>query len=118
MTKNVIMNAVIMIVAVVCVLTGCGSSSPQTTKEEISPVVAPQMVSYEPVGYKEVVYVGTSYVGIDVYYLVDMNNGVVYLGAEHHGSSRYDHGFSVTVMLNPDGTPVTADQIGLELPTE
>lgn len=114
MTKKTI---IMIAVTIICVLTGCGSSSPQTT-EGIAPVVAPQIASYEPVGQKEVVYVGTSYVGIDVYYLVDMNNGVVYLGAEHHGSSRYDHGFSVTVMLNPDGTPVTADQIGLELPTE
>ena len=41
-------------------------------------------------------------------YLVDKNTGVVYLKYYGHRST------AITVMLNADGTPVTADQIGLE----
>ena len=41
-------------------------------------------------------------------YLVDKNTGVVYL--MYYGYYRT----AITVMLNADGTPVTADQIGLE----
>lgn len=41
-------------------------------------------------------------------YVVDGNTGVVYL--QYSGTSSH----SLTVMLNIDGTPITAKQIGLE----
>lgn len=40
------------------------------------------------------------------YYTIDRNTGVVYL--EYDDTYRH----AITVMLNPDGTPVTAEQIG------
>jgi len=44
----------------------------------------------------------------DYEYIVDINTGVVYL--EYHRFNRY----GVTVMLNPDGTPIIAEQLGFE----
>ena len=41
-------------------------------------------------------------------YLVDNNTGVVYL--EYDGAKRH----AISVMLNADGTPVTAEQLGLK----
>lgn len=41
-------------------------------------------------------------------YLVDSNTGVVYI----EYSSGYQR--AITVMLNADGTPITADQLGIE----
>ena len=41
-------------------------------------------------------------------YLVDNNTGVVYL--EYDSAKRH----AISVMLNADGTPVTAEQIGLK----
>lgn len=41
-------------------------------------------------------------------YLVDSNTGVVYI----EYSSMYQR--AITVMLNADGTPITADQLGIE----
>ena len=45
--------------------------------------------------------------GCCYYYVVDMNTGVVYLCFD----SVYRH--AITVMLNRDGTPVTAEQLGI-----
>nr|WP_297765594.1 DUF6440 family protein [uncultured Butyrivibrio sp.] len=45
----------------------------------------------------------------DYHYLVDENTGVVYL---EYDSGLYKYG--ITVMLNADGTPVTAEQLGIE----
>jgi len=42
------------------------------------------------------------------YYTIDKRTGVVYLSY-----SEYNH-HGITVMLNADGTPVTADQLGIE----
>lgn len=41
-------------------------------------------------------------------YIIDANTGVVYL--EANGGYKY----AITVMLNADGTPVTAEQLGIE----
>lgn len=46
--------------------------------------------------------------GYCYYYAVDVNTGVVYLCFD---SGMYRHG--ITVMLNRDGTPVTAEQLGI-----
>lgn len=46
--------------------------------------------------------------GCCYYYVVDMNTGMVYLC---FNSGMYRHG--ITVMLNRDGTPVTAEQLGI-----
>ena len=51
--------------------------------------VSPNLIRYDKGGYS---------------YLVDNNTGVVYL--------QYQEGISV--MFNPDGTPITRDQLGLE----
>ena len=49
----------------------------------------------------------TAYGNGSYFYLVDNRTGVVYL----EYSFSYQHGLSV--MLNPDGSPVTMDQLGL-----
>ena len=43
----------------------------------------------------------------DYYYTIDKRTGVVYL------SYHSDYCQAITVMLNADGTPVTADQLGI-----
>ena len=44
------------------------------------------------------------------YYSIDKKTGVVYL----HYDAFYKH--ALTVMLNADGTPVTAEQLGIDCP--
>lgn len=46
--------------------------------------------------------------GLPYYYLVDKNTGVVYLARSYRGN------YGITVMLNRDGTPVVAEQVGIE----
>lgn len=41
-------------------------------------------------------------------YIIDRRTGVVYLSQNYYGS------YSMTAMINPDGTAITADQLGLE----
>lgn len=42
-------------------------------------------------------------------YMIDANTGVVYLGVRGYKS------YAVTVMMNADGSVMTADQLGLEI---
>ena len=46
--------------------------------------------------------------GYGYFYVVDANTGVVYL--------KYESGYhgAITVMLNADGTPITAEQLGIK----
>lgn len=44
----------------------------------------------------------------DYFYIIDKNTGVVYLG--YDGFRKY----GLSVMLNRDGTPVTAEQLGIK----
>lgn len=92
------MNKVIItLVICVCIaLCGCGSNtSSRASAKRDSVNVSPNVL----VGVIE----GGSY-----YYLVDRNTGVVYLCY----NATYQH--SITVMLNADGTPVTAEQLGIQ----
>lgn len=58
--------------------------------------------------YPNVIEIGDANNDNGYFYLVDKNTGVVYLG--------YDAVYrrAITVMLNADGTPITADQLGIE----
>lgn len=93
------MNKVIItLVICVCIaLCGCGSNtSSRASAKRDSVNVSPNVL----VG---VIEGGDS----SYYYLVDRNTGVVYLCY----NATYQH--SITVMLNADGTPVTAEQLGI-----
>lgn len=72
-------------------LAGCESAGARASKEYSN--------YYTP----DVVDLGNDY----YYYTIDKRTGVVYLS--------YDtfHHHAITVMLNADGTPVTADQLGI-----
>ena len=76
-------------------LSGCRQSNVQYGTKEISNI-KPNLLSLR--GSRAVAY----------NYMVDANTGVVYL--EAYGINRY----AITVMLNADGTPVTAEQLGIE----
>ena len=82
----------LVIASCVLLLSGCkGATYADTIKKEKN---MPNLVE-------------TSY-GNGYYYVIDKNTGVIYLrySAGHQGA--------ITVMLNTDGTPVTAEQLGLE----
>ena len=80
-------------------LTGCSKNASEATSN-YSNHVAPNIVELGREG------------GINkhYYYSLDRNTGVVYLNYV----SNYIH--SITVMLNADGTPVTAEQLGIDCP--
>ncbi len=73
-------------------LTGCNGKGASSVEHKCQDV-SPSMVSLRDVSAD-----GCSY-------LVDKNTGVVYLQYYRYG---------ITVMLNKDGTPVTAEQLGIE----
>ena len=83
------------ILAVSLFVTGCGFTGDSNTEEEKSQKVGPNI--YETGAW----FSGYSYV-------IDKNTGVVYL--KYSGSERA----GLTVMVNADGTPTTADQLGIE----
>lgn len=72
-----------------CCLVGCDGA--RARKEE-SYGVKPKITTY-----------GSEY----YFYIVDENTEVVYLGYRNYNQ------FGMTVMLNADGTPITADQLNL-----
>ncbi len=87
--------------SIALLLCGCGISD---TAEEVTKAI-------EEVE-EETQYLTPSMKRINSYrsysYLVDENTGVVYL--EYNTTYRH----AITVMLNADGTPITAEQLGIE----
>ena len=90
------------IVLALCVvlLTGCSKNASKATSNYSNHVVP------------NIVELGKGNGGISdyYYYSIDRNTGVVYLNFD----SYYRH--AITVMLNADGTPVTAEQLGIDCP--
>ena len=88
------------IVLALCVvlLTGCSKNASKATSNYSNHVVP------------NIVELGKGNGGISdyYYYSIDRNTGVAYL---NHVAS-YTH--AITVMLNADGTPVTAGQLGID----
>lgn len=90
---------------VLCILGGCGntgsSASPSKVNNESD--IVPNIISfggnYDDFGANS---------GERYGYIVDRNTGVVYLSYDAY--RRH----AITVMLNADGTPVTAEQLGLK----
>ena len=79
-------------------LTGCSKNASEATSDYSNHVV-PNIVELGKI---------TGGKGGYYYYSIDRNTGVVYL--------IYDtfNGNTITVMLNADGTPVTAEQLGID----
>lgn len=92
------MNKIIKIICACAMfsllLSGCVKNANKPDKD-ISSGITPNILSTSNLGSE------------DYFYIVDKNTGVVYLGYE--GYRRY----GLSVMLNPDGTPVTAEQLGI-----
>ena len=84
-------SSVLLLAAMLAITPGCANDADMEAKDSAEPDI---FSGYPDSG----VY----------YYVVDRRTGVVYL------SYDYTHRHSITVMLNPDGTPVTADQIGID----
>ena len=82
----------IIISAAILALTGC--SSVRTQETNVSKPSSDFVVIND---------------NLDYHYLVHEPTGVVYL--------EYRSGYkqAITVMLNPDGTPITADQLGIDI---
>lgn len=77
-------------------LTGCSKNASEATSNYSNHVVP------------NIVELGKANGGDYYYYFIDKNTGVMYLNYD----SYYRH--SITVMLNADGTPVTAEQLGID----
>ena len=80
-------------------LTGCSKNVSEVTNDYSNHVV-PNIV--------ELGKANNSVISSYYYYSIDRNTGVVYLNDD----SYYRH--AITVMLNADGTPVTAEQLGID----
>lgn len=89
------MKKIIFVLLFTLLLTGCGTGVSVAEKhyQDVSP---------------QIVEIGDTRTNDGYCYAVDKNTGVVYL--EYDGPRR----FGITIMLNPDGTPVTAEQLGIE----
>ena len=85
----------IVLVLCVALLTGCSKNTSDATNDYSNHIV--------DLG-KEGGHVGESH----YYYSIDRSTGVVYLSYDFY--SRH----AITVMLNADGTPVTAEQLGID----
>ena len=89
-----------LLIATVCavagVLTGCAPSGVAYAERNIQDI-APNIVE-----------IGDKSWNAGYFYIVDKNTGVVYLGYD----SNYR--FGITPVLNADGTPITAKQLGIE----
>lgn len=85
------MKKILLMVTIACILTSCSPSNVDTNEDLIP---RPKILTSEN---------NENYT-----YIVDKNTGVVYL--------EYDcvHRHALTVMLNADGTPVTAEQLGIK----
>lgn len=79
------------------ILIGCGKNTASAYKD-FSSGVAPNILACG----------SPSATGDSYFYVIDINTGVVYLSY----SAGYHHG--ITVMLNADGTPITAEQLGID----
>ena len=80
-------------------LTGCSKNVSEATNDYSNHVV-PNIV--------ELGKANNSVISDYYYYSIDRNTGVVYLNYD----SYYRH--AITVMLNADGNPVTAEQLGID----
>lgn len=91
---------VIVLVLCAVLLTGCRKNISEATSDYSNHVVP------------NIVELGKANGGVSnyYYYSIDRNTGVVYLNYD----SYYRH--AITVMLNADGTPVTAEQLGIDCP--
>lgn len=89
------------IVLALCVvlLTGCSKNSTSNVASDNNNHVVPNIVELGK---------ATSDTDGYYYYSIDRNTGVVYLSYDAY----YRHG--IVVMLNADGTPVTAEQLGID----
>ena len=81
-------------------LTGCSKNASKATSNYSNHVVP------------NIVELGKAHGGVSnyYYYSIDRNTGVVYL------IYSTMNGNAITVMLNVDGTPVTAEQLGIDCP--
>ena len=89
------MKRFLLMVTMACILTSCSPSNVDVNEDLIP---TPKLLTSET----------TSYNGGCYAYIVDKNTGVVYL---EYGA-LYRH--ALTVMLNADGTPITAEQLGIK----
>lgn len=95
--KNYLLKRISIVIALVLLtftLGGCGNVAEYVTAEpetEITPNVEK---------------VGNNW---GYHYLIDKNTNVVYL--EYYNTGDHKGFYGITVMLNTDGTPVTADQL-------
>lgn len=85
------MKKFLLMVTMACVLTSCSPSNVDTNGDLIP---RPKLLTLEDDEHYK--------------YIVDKNTGVVYL--EYDGYYRH----ALTVMLNADGTPITAEQLGIK----
>ena len=94
------MKKFLLMVSMTCVLTSCSQSNIDVngnTNEDSIPTPNLLISEATSVGNKQLYA-----------YVIDKNTGVVYLGYD----SVYRH--ALTVMLDTDGKPVTAKQLGIK----
>lgn len=92
------MKRIVIALFALMLLVGCGGNSAGANRD-FSSGIKPNILECGSSGADG----GGSY-----YYIVDMNTGVVYLS--YDGYRRH----AISVMLNADGSPVTAEQLGID----
>jgi hypothetical protein len=95
------MKKFLLMVTMACVLTSCSPSNVDDVNKNINEnsIPTPNLLMSKTISMNNKEHYA---------YIVDKNTGVVYLG--YDGVYRHD----LTVMLNADGTPVTAEQLGIK----
>jgi hypothetical protein len=95
------MKRFLLMVTMACILTSCSPSNVDDVNKNINEnlIPTPNLLMSKTISMNNKEHYA---------YIVDKNTGVVYLG--YAGVYRHD----LTVMLNADGTPVTAEQLGIK----
>lgn len=96
---RIVVTSFILILILCLGFSACGSTNASRPEENFTSDIVPNMVECGSTNDSEGVY----------YYTIDKNTGVVYLS--YDAFRRH----AITVMLNSDGTPVTAEQLGIPI---
>lgn len=91
------MKKILFVLLTMLLLTGCSNKEGVVTPKTYIQDIAPSLSR-----------IGNLFMNSGYCYLIDNNTGVVYLEFD----SEYRH--AITLMVNADGTPITAEQLGIK----
>ena len=96
---RIVVTSFILILILCLGFSACGATNASRPEKNFTSEIVPNMIECGSAMNDGGVY----------YYTIDKNTGIVYLSYDAY--RRH----AITVMLNSDGTPVTAEQLGIPI---